>query len=338
MIKQIFSNLKRPVQGGNYVPEIDVLRFIAIISVMLLHLSTSILDDIDTVDRTHFDTNSTIRSIILKRFGLGVDLFFAISGFVIARPFVGGKNLNIKKYFIRRFIRIEPPYIIALCIFASVHMFLGSHSLIELIHHLTASLLYLHNAIYDSWSTILPVTWSLEVEFQFYLIAPLFFLLLFRFTKKWQISFLIFLILLSFNYGHISWGNISNHYSLFLIGILSAYPFHYLPNKRHFIFDVIMLLSLAALFFISFGSIITHLAIFLILFSFNRLTVTRHIFQSTLLSTIGAGTYTLYLLHYPLFKFINSILNNFVHSTDFELIFLLEIVTILPLAIIIMFI
>ena len=100
LIKSISSKLKRPTRGNNYVPEIDVLRFIAISSVMLLHLTTSILDDIDTLNRGYIDSNNFIRSTILKRFGLGVDLFFAISGFVIARPFIGGAKLNLKNYYV----------------------------------------------------------------------------------------------------------------------------------------------------------------------------------------------------------------------------------------------
>jgi peptidoglycan/LPS O-acetylase OafA/YrhL len=335
-IKSVLSRLKRPIQGNNYVPEIDVLRFIAIISVMFLHLSTSILDDIDVLDRTYYDTHSMMRNTILKRFGLGVELFFAISGFVIARPFIGGKNLNIKKYFIRRFIRIEPPYIIALLIFALVHFFLGPYSQLAIFQHLSASILYLHNIIYNSWSAILPVAWSLEVEFQFYLIAPIFFLLLFRLPKKWQIIVLIIFIFLSFYSNGIGWGNITNFYGLFLIGILAAYPYHYFPNKRNFIFDVMMISSLIALFFIDFGKVLTHISILLIMISFNRLTYIKRIFSSTLLSTIGAATYTLYLLHYPLFKFVNSIINNYIKSDNFEFIFFIETVILLPLSIILM--
>ena len=126
LINSTFAKLKRPIQRNSYVPEIDVLRFFAIISVMLLHLSTSILDDIDSLNRTHFDSYNLVRATILNRFGLGVDLFFAISGFVIARPFIGGKEINIKKYFVRRFIRIEPPYILALLVFAIKFKFLKS--------------------------------------------------------------------------------------------------------------------------------------------------------------------------------------------------------------------
>ena len=39
--------------------------------------------------------------------------------------------------------------------------------------HLLASTFYAHNLVYNSVSTINFVTWSLEVEIQFYLLAPL---------------------------------------------------------------------------------------------------------------------------------------------------------------------
>lgn len=338
LINSTFAKLKRPIQRNSYVPEIDVLRFFAIISVMLLHLSTSILDDIDSLNRTHFDSYNLARATILNRFGLGVDLFFAISGFVIARPFIGGKDINIKKYFVRRFIRIEPPYILALLVFATVHLLVGSYSKIEVSQHLLASLLYLHNALYDTWSSILPVAWSLEVEFQFYVLAPVFFLLLFKISRNWQIIILTLILCISFNLPGLGWKNITSYYGLFVIGILAAYPYHYLPIKRHFIFDSIMVVSLIMLFFIDFGKVATNIAILLIMLTFNRLHLLRKLFASTLLSTIGAATYTLYLLHYPLFKLINSIVNIFIKSDNFNLIFALEIISVLPLSVAFMFI
>ncbi len=44
---------------------------------------------------------------------------------------------------------------------------------VELLPHLGASVLYIHNLVYGVWSTVNPVAWSLEIEVQFYLMAPL---------------------------------------------------------------------------------------------------------------------------------------------------------------------
>ena len=51
----------------------------------------------------------------------GVELFFVISGFVLAAPFAksaigGGKQVSVKKYFVRRLTRLEIPYLLSLLI------------------------------------------------------------------------------------------------------------------------------------------------------------------------------------------------------------------------------
>ena len=43
----------------------------------------------------------------------------------------------------------------------------------ELSANFFASLFYVHNIIYDNHSKVLGVAWSLEVEAQFYILAPL---------------------------------------------------------------------------------------------------------------------------------------------------------------------
>ena len=57
--------------------------------------------------------------------GNGVAIFFMISGFILSLPFAtlhfdkttDKKPLNLKRYYLRRLVRLEPPYLIALIIF-----------------------------------------------------------------------------------------------------------------------------------------------------------------------------------------------------------------------------
>jgi peptidoglycan/LPS O-acetylase OafA/YrhL len=85
---------------------------------------------------------------------------------------------------LRRLTRLEPPYIIALVIFFIANVWvLHAYSFKSLLPHFFASMAYLHNIIYQSFSWILPVAWSLEVEVQFYVLAPLFFLFFSKTTK-----------------------------------------------------------------------------------------------------------------------------------------------------------
>ncbi len=104
----------------------------------------------------------------------GVPLFFAISGFILGRPFAqhyirGAEPPRLKSYFLRRLTRLEPPYIISMLVFFALLALSGRHETA----HLLASLAYVHNLIYAAPSTISSVAWSLEVEVQFYCLIPL---------------------------------------------------------------------------------------------------------------------------------------------------------------------
>ena len=57
--------------------------------------------------------------------------------------------------------------------FFAMKVMTGQATASGLLPHLAASLVYMHNAIYSTMSTITPIAWSLEVEVQFYLLAPL---------------------------------------------------------------------------------------------------------------------------------------------------------------------
>lgn len=73
---------------------LDILRGIAILLVLFRH---------GNVD------------FIFQKFGwLGVDLFFVISGYLITHKFLtefkANRELNFKKYFFKRAIKVLPPY------------------------------------------------------------------------------------------------------------------------------------------------------------------------------------------------------------------------------------
>lgn len=113
----------------------------------------------------------------------GVKLFFVISGFILALPFLESRLNNarpvpLKKYFLRRVTRLEPPYIIAITMWLLIHWLVKHKSVSELAPHYLASLCYSHIFIYGQPSTLLWAAWSLEIEIQFYLLAPFIFALL----------------------------------------------------------------------------------------------------------------------------------------------------------------
>ena len=108
----------------------------------------------------------------------GVDLFFVISGFILALPFAahhlaGAPSVSLRKYYLRRLTRLEPPYFVSIFLLLALSIWIHRRAASAILPHLAASLAYLHNVIYGTQSTVIGVAWSLEIEVQFYLLVPL---------------------------------------------------------------------------------------------------------------------------------------------------------------------
>src|SRR5262249_21450546 len=110
-----------------------------------------------------------------------VTLFFFISGYIIAYPFLSGRPPALKHFFLRRLTRLEPPYILAMLgCFALLSIGPApanapNYSFTEapLWHSLMASLTYTHSLVFGQHPRLNPPTWTLEREVQFYLLAPM---------------------------------------------------------------------------------------------------------------------------------------------------------------------
>ncbi len=328
--------------GRRYLPEIDGLRFFAIITVFLYHSGTHLKRTAHTSFLHHPD--STWLHWFTSRGGMGVDVFFAISGFILALPFAkhylqDRSPVSLRQYFLRRLTRLEPPYIITLVGFFILQIALGIYTFRESSPHFLASLFYVHNIVYDSWSTINPVAWSLEVEVQFYLLAPLFFTVFAIPGKVLRRSILIALILafLAFNQyarewiedGHLR-KSIIVYLSTFGIGILMADI--YLLDKEKIrlplLADVCGIAALFLLFYFakdysSFHSRLGfHIGIFLLFVSALFSHWFQRFFRIPVIAVIGGMCYTIYLLHYALIAFIADFTNHWVISQHYELYYL----------------
>lgn len=114
---------------------------------------------------------------------LGVDIFFVLSGFLITSLLAQERERNgvisLKRFYIRRSLRILPLYYVVLAILASYSAWKGSTS-----GHGQRFLNELpsHAAFVSNWVPVetLAVTWSLSTEEQFYLLWPPLFALLGR--------------------------------------------------------------------------------------------------------------------------------------------------------------
>lgn len=173
----IRERLARITSSNRFIPEVDGFRFIAILWVLCYHINGYFAEKtLSYAVKAGASTDWLHKLCLVGNYG--VELFFCISGFILAVPFAehllaGGPAVNLRAYFLRRVARIEPPYLIALLVYSASLLLIGKVDLFQLIPHLLASMFYLHNLIYKSISTICFVAWSLEIEVQFYLLVPL---------------------------------------------------------------------------------------------------------------------------------------------------------------------
>ena len=174
--QSILEKIKRPVDPKLFIKEIDGLRFLAILTVFMLHLNNYVSRSVGR------NFNAGISDFFswdwfINRFGFGVEIFFAISGFVISLPFLRHymyheKKTELKVYYRRRFSRIGWPFLLSCVIFYTLYVVANRLSLAGESPHLFSAVAYVHTLIYGAWAPFNPVTWSLEAEVQFYLIAP----------------------------------------------------------------------------------------------------------------------------------------------------------------------
>jgi peptidoglycan/LPS O-acetylase OafA/YrhL len=117
----------------------------------------------------------------------GVDMFFVISGFVFAPLLLGNggdgdtkaAGLQTRAFFIRRFFRIYPLYLLAVLAY-----YLNLPEAAEKTTYFWRHLLFLHTTrSFEEANYFNPAFWSLPVEIEFYLLVPL--LALLGGSRRW---------------------------------------------------------------------------------------------------------------------------------------------------------
>ncbi|MCV6628461.1 MAG: acyltransferase [Flavobacteriaceae bacterium] len=295
-----------------FIPEIDALRFLAIMPVMIVHFSGSFLE-YNSFFEVEAMQNHWLRQLLLQG-NYGVHLFFAISGFILTLPFIGNEedlsSVSWKKYFLRRLIRIEPPYIIAISIFLVVHIVLQQQELMFLIKSYLSSFFYIHNIVYDHGSYILPVAWSLEIEVQFYLLMPLLLLLLkWRKAFVWRLLIYAFLFYSCLNIELFPFLELNDIMIFFLGGIVAADVYKNVQLPKSGIWDIVFLVAITAFFMINIKWL-RFFTLFLTITSVFHLVHLKRILQNSVITTIGGMCYSLYLLHYPLYHLFSKAFGN----------------------------
>lgn len=153
-------------------PGLDLVRSIAIIWVMLFH-------------GWYFGYGTPVVAIA-KHGAMGVDLFFALSGFLIGsqllKVYAEGRTPAFGEFYRRRAFRILPAYLVVLALYFTVPAF----SEVKGIQPLWQFLTFTQNLKYDAaHSRAFSHSWSLCVEEYFYLLFPLIAFFLMR-KPSWQ--------------------------------------------------------------------------------------------------------------------------------------------------------
>jgi peptidoglycan/LPS O-acetylase OafA/YrhL len=165
-----------------YRPDVDGLRAIAVLSVVLYHAGLSV-------------TSGGF---------VGVDVFFVISGFVISKSLLADLNrgrFSISGFYERRIRRIFPAlFVTFLATWAAALVLLLPSYFEDFSRSLTASATFVSNlyfwkasGYFANGANLRPLlhTWSLSVEEQYYIFAPVTFFLIFRFlNKRWALALL----------------------------------------------------------------------------------------------------------------------------------------------------
>ena len=257
----------------------------------------------------------------------GVELFFVLSGFILCLPFAHhyinhGKKVSLKRYYLRRVTRLEPPYFIAMTAIFLMHLMMKTISPAVLLPSWLASLVYSHNFIYHHTPLLTVVAWSLEIEIQFYLLAPVFFSLLAlnKYLRRAILLSASLLLIFLQKFYPPPFASIYGFAQYFFTGILLAdfYVSDTFPsffNHKWIIIPAIGLLitiiSLPIKANVASADIlfITRLCFpflleFILLHRFMKNDQVKRIFSYKFIPIIGGMCYSIYLLHYTIISFL----------------------------------
>ncbi|MGO8717673.1 MAG: acyltransferase family protein [Acidobacteriaceae bacterium] len=342
-------HLRRITSDGSWIAELDGLRFVAISSVVLYHIYAQLL--VKSGHPVAMQSRYAWLGTAAGNGDRGVRLFFVISGFILGLGFARqhlhlGKPINLKKYFLRRVTRLEPPYVLNLVFCALVAFVYYQQSLRYMIPHLLASVFYLHNLAYRTPSVINGVAWSLEVEIQFYILAPLL-ALLFLIPGVWlrRSVFLCSIaiigamqILLGAN-ATVAALTIVFYLQYFLAGMLLTDL--YLTVRphvgTHWAWDIVSLCGWPVVFlvprdFLWFHAILPFLIMLLYIAAFQGV-LFRKFFSNLWIATIGGMCYSIYLWHFFTIGVLFKLTRYLVVFHDFFLNFALQVLALgIPIA------
>lgn len=301
----ILNRLRRITLTTAYLPEIDGLRFIAIAAVIFCHLASDLVyrHGLEVQNHSNWLFNVALHG---ER---GVRLFFTISGFILALPFArrylaGNDRPDLWRYFRRRLLRLEPPYLLNVVVISIATWVVTARLRPVLIWHFLTAATYSHLLIFHYVNPINMIWWSLEIELQFYILMPVLALVFkirqvgLRRTIMMAAAFTAFIWQGAVHTWIVDM-TILGHIQYFLVGLLAAdlYLSNTLSKLRSTTFDLLGSLSVVFLFALPDSrSIHPTLTLFIIFGALNG-RFFRNFLSLPWISAIGSMCYTIYLWH-----------------------------------------
>ena len=355
-VDSIPSILQRITSTGNYLPEIDGLRFFAIFWMVLFHLNAYIVAKAFPGTLENLFKQSFIFQL-LSVGNRGVELLFVLTGFMfffmIKKDQDGNLFVNLKKYYSRRITRLIPPLVISLFVWfiLEITLFASENKpAAELFLSMIASIFQAHYIFYLRPSYINGPLWAFEIIMQFYLIAPLL-VCLFRIKNNWfRWGLMAFLMILGtmikqlvgpFLPPYAMEGTIVRYTQWFICGILLADLCSVFPVKtKKWWFDpigVITWISIVLAAHVSSYELRSGLLLMAILPAFYcvfRGTFLNQLFTNRWIVSLGGICFTIYLYHYLPISSIGRFLNPLVTIQDYNLRVVVFILVIMPAVII----
>ncbi|WP_321448638.1 acyltransferase family protein [uncultured Cohaesibacter sp.] len=300
-----------------YRPEIDGIRAIAVLSVVVFHSGLG----------------------LLKGGFLGVDLFFVISGFLITRILINdleSGNFSIITFYERRIRRILPALFVTLALsfmaawylMSPIHMEGFSRSLVAVATFCSNILFWQESGYFDTAAELRPLlhTWSLAVEEQFYIFFPLFLMIAWRFGKKATLSLLALAFVVSLAIAH--WGVMNKPVAAFylmptrawelLVGVFAAFMAQHMEKRqisqpllmRNLLSGIGLVAVVGSILFFdpqtaipSFPALVPTIGTALLILFATKGTLVNRLLRIRILVVIGLISYSAYLFHQPLLAF-----------------------------------
>ncbi|NOX74507.1 MAG: acyltransferase [Alphaproteobacteria bacterium] len=152
--------------------ELDGLRAVAILLVIAFHSWFFLQFAMpDKVTFLAFSNSLPWIAGFIRRGDIGVDIFFVLSGYLLCWQMFAERRrtgmLDFRKFYLRRLFRIYPLYLLTLALVA-----IGRGPSWDYLGNILA-----YNIWLNPFDIIIPWTWSLSIEIEFYAIAPLLILL-----------------------------------------------------------------------------------------------------------------------------------------------------------------